>query len=194
MPHIHTQPDQHDMTVSAWILRKENEEWKCLVHFHKKMDVLMQIGGHIELNETPWQSLAHELNEEAGYDLSQLNILQFTGEKIKTTRNVQHPVPFVLNTHDVGNQHFHTDLCYGFIAQELPASAPKKDESLDLRWLSLGELRTALSDGETLEDIVYTYEQLVSMQKKMVELSAGGFSIAKPLHTTVTYKRGAVDR
>lgn len=65
MPHIHTKPDQHDMTASAYILRQENGVWKCLVHFHKKVEKLMQVGGHIELNETPWQTITHELSRAA---------------------------------------------------------------------------------------------------------------------------------
>lgn len=75
MPHIHTQPNQHDMTVSAYIVRKENDEWKYLVHFHKKIEVLMQIGGHIELDETPWQTVAHELEEESGYTPYELTVV-----------------------------------------------------------------------------------------------------------------------
>ena len=68
MPHIHTAPNQHDMTVSAYIILRDGEDLKCLVHLHKKVGKLMQIGGHIELDETPWQSVVHELFEESGYD------------------------------------------------------------------------------------------------------------------------------
>jgi len=49
MSHIHTQPGQHDMTVSAFIVRQVDGEWKCLVHLHKKAGKLMQVGGHVEL-------------------------------------------------------------------------------------------------------------------------------------------------
>lgn len=54
MPHIHNQPGQHDATVSAYIILNEDGQWKCMVHYHKKMDILMQIGSHVELTENPW--------------------------------------------------------------------------------------------------------------------------------------------
>ncbi len=33
----------------------------------------MQVGGHIELDETPWQAVEHELREESGYTLAELS-------------------------------------------------------------------------------------------------------------------------
>ncbi len=61
MPHLHTAPNQHDMTVSIYIIHRVGDEWRCLVHMHRKLGFLMQVGGHIELDETPWQSVEHEL-------------------------------------------------------------------------------------------------------------------------------------
>ena len=83
MPHIHTEPDQHDMTVSAYIVRTDSAEPLCLVHMHRKIGKLAQIGGHIELNETPWQSIAHELEEESGYTLENATLEMLgTAEKV----------------------------------------------------------------------------------------------------------------
>jgi 8-oxo-dGTP pyrophosphatase MutT (NUDIX family) len=194
MPHIHTDPGHHDITVSAWVIRKDSDQWKCLVHFHKKMDTLMQIGGHVELEETPWRSLSVELKEEAGYSLSQLSALQHSDVSVISHHNVQHPVPFAMNTHDVGSQHFHTDLCYGFVTDELPESAPNDQESTDLRWLTIDELQKALDENETLADVVQTYRALIAMQSTMSCVAASSFSTEDPTHATVTYKRGAVER
>lgn len=76
MPHIHTQPGQHDHTASAFIIRTDGTEPRILFHMHKKIKKLMQPGGHVELHETPWQAVVHEIEEEAGYEISQLKILQ----------------------------------------------------------------------------------------------------------------------
>src|SRR3954465_16018556 len=76
MPHIHTEPGQHDHTVSAYIFRTDFSEPKVMLHLHKKHGTYMQFGGHIELNENPWQAITHELREEAGYELDELFILQ----------------------------------------------------------------------------------------------------------------------
>jgi len=53
MSHIHTNPGEHDQTVSAFIIRTDTAEPELLLHVHKKLGVLLQPGGHIELNETP---------------------------------------------------------------------------------------------------------------------------------------------
>ena len=43
MPHLHTQPHGHDVTISAWILRQfpsdgvRRRQWKALVHKHRLM-------------------------------------------------------------------------------------------------------------------------------------------------------------
>ncbi len=75
MSHIHTAPGQHDATVSAFIIRIDTEPL-VLLHKHKKLGILGQIGGHVELHENPWQAIQHEIKEESGYDITDLMILQ----------------------------------------------------------------------------------------------------------------------
>ena len=58
MPHIHTEPGQHDQTVSAFIFRKVDGEYKAFLHMHRTLGTLMQVGGHVELDETPWGAIA----------------------------------------------------------------------------------------------------------------------------------------
>ena len=59
MPHLHTQPHGHDVTISAWILRRfpsdspRGWQWKALVHKHRKMNLWIQPGGHVEHTERP---------------------------------------------------------------------------------------------------------------------------------------------
>lgn len=188
MPHIHTEPDQHDMTVSMYIVRKVDGEWKCLVHMHRKIDQLMQIGGHIELNQTPWQTVACELAEEAGYDLSELDILQPLGEPAYITDAIVHPTPFLVNTHDVGNGHYHSDMCFGFVAQDVPRATPEEGESLDLRWYTLAELYVQAEEGIALKDCTDIFANLLSRLEDWQLLPATSFSLDKPLKG-LTYKR-----
>jgi len=191
MPHIHTNPNQHDMTVSAYILLREDDEWKCLVHFHRKIEKLMQIGGHIELDETPWQAIAHELEEESGFSLDELQVLQPTADQVKESGNVTHPVPFSMNTHNVGNEHYHSDLCYGFIAKHRPRREAANGESQDLRWLTLDELAQAARDGEALLDVTHIYEFLVNQLDLYKVVPAISYSLKKPESVGVVYKSGA---
>jgi 8-oxo-dGTP pyrophosphatase MutT (NUDIX family) len=76
MSHIHKKPGQHDHTASTFLFRTDFSEPKVMLHFHQKLGSYMQFGGHVELNETPWQTVIHELREESGYDIDQLQILQ----------------------------------------------------------------------------------------------------------------------
>lgn len=190
MPHIHTDTNQHDMTVSAWILLRQDDQIKCLVHFHRKIEVLMQIGGHIELDETPWQTVAHEVEEESGFTLDQLAVLQHTRDIPATGAHVIHPAPFMLNTHNVGDDHFHSDLMYGFVTAEMPAQQLAEGESDDLRWVSLEELEQLSSDGQALKDVYTAYKFLVEHLDTYEQVPASRYSIEKPLAATVTYKRG----
>lgn len=191
MPHIHTAPNQHDMTVSAYIILRDDDRLKCLVHLHKKIGKLMQVGGHIELNETPWQSVVHEIAEESGYNTSELMILQFRKEVAKSEDNIVHPVPFTMNTHNVGDDHYHSDLCYGFVASNLPEASVGEDESCDLQWLTLTELKEGASRGEVLSDVVGIYEYLLSVLDNMVEVPASEFSQDKPTQAVMNYLVGS---
>lgn len=191
MPHIHEQPGQHDMTVSAYIVRTDEDEPKCMVHMHRKMGKLMQIGGHMELTETPWQSLAHELAEESGYTLDELRVVQHNADRVVEIATVNHPTPFCVNTHSVGNGHFHSDLCYGFVADGPAKQLPAEGESADIRWLTLAEMEGAVQGGEALEDMWRMYEYLVRNLGTYALVAATDFSLKKPTAAIATYKYGA---
>lgn len=191
MPHIHTSPNQHDMTVSAYIVLRKNNEWKCLVHWHKKIEALMQIGGHIELDETPWQAVAHELEEESGYTLNELSVLQYTADLVHDSGNISHPTPFLMNTHNAGNEHYHSDLCYGFVAKNHPSRDTAAGESDDLRWLTLAQLEDAAQKGEALQDVVHIYDFLLKHLDGYAYVAAETYSLDKPLSQGLIYKSGA---
>lgn len=191
MPHIHEQPGQHDMTVSAYIVRTDGDEPKCMVHMHRKMGKLMQIGGHIELTETPWQSLARELAEESGYTLDELRVVQHNADRVVEVASINHPTPFCVNTHSVGNGHFHSDLCYGFIADGPAKNLPAEGESADIRWLTFAEMEAAVGQGEALEGMWRMYQYLVRNLGSYALVAATDFSLDKPATAIATYKYGA---
>lgn len=150
----------------------------------------MQIGGHIELDETPWQAMAHEVEEESGFALAQLKVLQHTADIPETGPHVVHPTPFALNTHNVGNAHFHSDLLYGFVASGRPALQPADGESADLRWVTLDELRGLSESGEALRDVYVSYEFLLAHLDTYTQVPAEQYAIEKPADAASTYKRG----
>jgi 8-oxo-dGTP diphosphatase len=149
MPHIHTAPNQHDHTASAYIIRLDTPEPTMFLHMHRKVNRLLQAGGHIELNETPWDSIQHELIEETGYNLNQLKILQPKTYRIKSlSRAVVHPVSAVNHTHRYtsDSDHYHTDSTYIFVAWGAPDNLPAEGEAMDIRWVTLDELRAFTLD------------------------------------------------
>lgn len=150
------------MTVSAYIVRTDAAEPLALVHMHRKLGKLLQIGGHIELDETPWQTLAHELREESGYELSQLQVLQPDAELLVVKGAVLHPVPVFMNTHKFSDTHYHSDMDYAFTTTELPAHEAAEGESTDLRWLSLEGLRREAAAGVMVRDAALFYETIIT--------------------------------
>lgn len=152
MPHIHTKPGQHDHTVSAYLFRIEENEPKVLLHIHRKFGKHMQFGGHIELNETPWQAITHEILEESGYSMEQLAVLQPTDRIIQLHDAIMHPQPVTHNTHTLPGEHFHTDLVYAFTTMEAPKQQPSDGESTDIRSFTRSEL-VNLADDSIIENV-----------------------------------------
>lgn len=140
MPHINTLPGQHDHTVSMFIIRTDQGEPKIMFHLHKKYRVYMQFGGHIELNENPWQAVARELKEEVGYDLNQLEILQPKQTIKKLSGVITHPLPVVYTTHHAAPQHYHSDVAFALITDQEERHPIAEIESSDIKLFTKNEL------------------------------------------------------
>jgi len=165
MPHIHTNYGDHDHTASAYIIRLDGDAPRVMLHVHKKLGVLMQFGGHVEVNETPWQAILHELTEETGYAPEQLRVLQPKERLTSLTDADLHPVALVQSTHTFNPVpgHFHTDTAYLFVTYEDPATAPGEGETATSVWLTREEA-AALTLDETYanvqEIIAYAFSKL----------------------------------
>jgi 8-oxo-dGTP pyrophosphatase MutT (NUDIX family) len=142
MAHIHHEPGQHDLTTSALIIRTDGKEPRVILHMHRKLHKWLHFGGHVELHETPWAAIIHEIKEESGYELSQLHLLQ---PRHAVTdfgdTSVSHPLPFVLGTHPFGtDEHYHTDITYLFTTDEKPRHKVSGDESNTFRLFTRREI------------------------------------------------------
>ncbi|PLS80949.1 NTP pyrophosphohydrolase, partial [Candidatus Saccharibacteria bacterium] len=153
MSHIHQEPGQHDATVSAFIIRTDGPEPRILLHEHRKLNRLFQFGGHVELHETPWQAIAHEIEEESGYRLDQLRLLQPADRLMELSSSVLHPQPVCQMTHQFSDHdHFHTDTVYAFITDQTPAHEVGEGESGLMRLVTRAEL-SQLNEDTILPDI-----------------------------------------
>ena len=157
MPHIHTNQGEHDHTASAYIIRTDPDGTnpRALLHMHRKLNMYLQFGGHVELDEHPWQAIAHELEEESGYNLSQFKVLQPKGKMRRlSNETIEHPLPISFHSHpfNLGGEHFHTDTGFLLVTSEAPAGTPDEGESSDIKEFSAHELAT-LSNEVIYENV-----------------------------------------
>src|SRR3989344_3968759 len=129
MPHIH---DLIDFTVNVFITYQN----KVLLIFHKKHNMWLQIGGHIELNEDPDEALFREVKEECGLDI------EIIGKKepqieVKGTKFLYPPI--FMNIHDITNIHKHISLIY-FARAKSDKFVLNEGEHNDIRWFSKEDL------------------------------------------------------
>jgi 8-oxo-dGTP pyrophosphatase MutT (NUDIX family) len=156
MPHIHTDVGNYDQTASAFILRLDGDEPRLLLHRHKKLKFYLQFGGHIEVNENPWQTVSRELREEIGYAFDQLKVLQpsVSPPKFEGKYTVIHPQPMAIASHpfDLTLIHFHTDTCWVFVTDQEPSLKAGIDESRDITAFTKSQLQL-IPDGEIFDNI-----------------------------------------
>lgn len=100
----------------------------------------MQFGGHIELDENPWQTIKRELLEEVGYGISQLKILQPKNVLKNLSEITTHPLPVAYTTHNAGEAHRHNDAAFGFLANQAPKHKPTQEESNDIKLFTKKQL------------------------------------------------------
>ncbi len=164
MPHLHTGSGEHDFTASAYIVVRHAGEIKIWFHWHKKLEQWLQFGGHVELHEHPWATVVHELAEESGYALNQLQVLQPPTFLKPLTGAVLHPADVCINTHHFPNlDHYHTDITYAFLTEEEPRNQPQAGESTRLQLMSRAEilaLKTEEIPESTREIALFIFDDI----------------------------------
>src|SRR3989344_3624969 len=128
MPHIH---DLIDFTVNVFITYQN----KVLLIFHKKHNMWLQIGGHIELNEDPDEALFREVKEECGLEIEIIGARpNFESPGVKSLY-----APAFVNIHDINETHKHTALVYFAKATSDKVILSEREHN-DIRWFSKEDL------------------------------------------------------
>ncbi len=140
-----------DFTVAVFVLWRN----RSLLHKHKKLDMWLPCGGHIETNELPDEAAVREVLEESGVAIN------LVGEKVLDIADpVQLVRPRGIQLETIREGHEHIDLVYfakpidsyagyllesdpslGWYSQEDCASLDLNEEMrkwLELLWLELG--------------------------------------------------------
>lgn len=80
-------------TATAYIVSKINNEYKVLLHKHKKFGIWIGIGGHVEEDENPFETLIREIKEESNL---KVKLLRSEDRLIRTSTVKQLPTPQVI--------------------------------------------------------------------------------------------------
>ena len=129
MSHIH---DLIDFTVDIFIVYDN----KVLLIFHKKHNMWLQVGGHIEFNEDPDEALFREVKEECGLEIEVMGEREPQIE-VKGTKFLY--APAFMNIHDINDIHKHIGLVY-FAKAKSDTFVLSKREYKDIRWFTEADL------------------------------------------------------
>ena len=107
------------------------KDGKVLLTWNKKCSIWVPIGGHIERNELPCDSVIREAKEETGLDIEIFSI-----KKGKSANIAQ---PAQINLDHVREDHKHINLMY-FATVKGGQQTEKTDDGMELRWFSREDL------------------------------------------------------
>ena len=128
------------ITASAAIVDLANR--RALLHWHKRLNRWLQVGGHMDNETDIAQAALREAREETG--LPDLAFYPLRGQPAPIDYDV-HSIP---KTDDMP-AHLHLDFRYLLVTEQPKAIAPAKGESTRFRWLTFAE---ALSLGDAIDD------------------------------------------
>ncbi len=107
---------------------------KILLMHHKKLDLWLPPGGHMEQNELPEESLKREIKEETGLEVSIDNTIKYPNEfNVKLIGLPNH-----IQVENIKNDHYHIDLVY--ICRVIGGELLKNEESKKLQFFSIDEI------------------------------------------------------
>ena len=120
-----------DLVVAGYIIHQD----KVLLIHHRKLDLWLPVGGHIDENETPDQALLREIKEEINMDVEILNQSTIPLEG-NTKANLANP--FYVNVHSVGD---HDHSCFYYVCKALnPEQLEINKELKNFAWFTKEDL------------------------------------------------------
>ena len=130
MPHIH---DKIDFTVEVFIVHDD----KVLLRKHDKYKIWLSIGGHVELDEDPNQTVVREAKEEVGLNIT----LVGKAPGLNDSQDYKELVsPVFLNRHRINDTHEHVTLTYFATSKSADVVQGIGEVSEELRWFTKEEL------------------------------------------------------
>jgi 8-oxo-dGTP pyrophosphatase MutT (NUDIX family) len=123
------------LTATAVILDRD----RVLLLWHRKLQMWLPPGGHIEPNEDPEQAVRREVLEEVGMEVRIVSDERPTHPAVATV-----PPPYTIQVEDIPEgpsdpQHQHIDLIYVCVPGDMTES-PETAEYEDWRWVPIDEV------------------------------------------------------
>ncbi|ERI95069.1 hydrolase, NUDIX family [Clostridiales bacterium oral taxon 876 str. F0540] len=125
------------ITGSAWIVSKDRK--KVLLTHHLKLDRWLQVGGHVESDNSMIESALREAREETG----------LTSIKVLSEEVFDIDVHLIPKRGDV-EAHNHYDIRFLFEADENEKIKRQENESKAVKWVALAEVPTYAEGGTVL--------------------------------------------
>jgi 8-oxo-dGTP pyrophosphatase MutT (NUDIX family) len=110
--------DPHHVTASAFVISARG----VILHLHRKLNIWVQPGGHIDAGEDPLAAALRETVEETGL----------------VTVHTDPPTLFHVDVHPGPRGHTHYDLRYVLLSAPVDPTPPP-EESPDVYWFSFAD-------------------------------------------------------
>ncbi len=146
-----------DLVIAGYLIHNN----KVLLIHHKKLDLWLPPGGHIEKDETPDEAVEREFKEELELEVEILNRndVPMKGNIVK-----QLAVPFYVNVHNVGD---HDHCCFFYLCTaKYPENIKiNKFELKDFGWFSPKELDQKIIPADVREIAMKAFDLFKVIQK-----------------------------
>lgn len=120
-----------DLVIAGYIIHQN----KVLLIHHRKLDLWLPVGGHIDENETPDQALIREIKEEVGIDVE---ILNQSNTPLGGNIRGNLATPFYVNVHSVGD---HDHCCFFYVCKAInPEKLQINKELKNFGWFTKEDL------------------------------------------------------
>ena len=120
-----------DFVVAGYIFHKK----KVLLIHHRKLDLWLPVGGHINRDETPDDALRREIKEETNLDIE---IFSHNALPLEGNIKANLSTPFSVNVHNVMD---HDHCCFFYACKALnPDELKTNGEVKGHMWVSKEEL------------------------------------------------------